>query len=249
MSKGVFAAFPSTVSANIVQRRSLLFTVKGGLCKQGAKNAFFQCMRCACPGDGSRCLQALLSEWDGKLLNASAIGRRLGISHGTAMRLVKGLAKQGTVRILPSFDNSRRPLLYVPEAFLGSCVDAVIKELARLAPESRFFWWKTRRVRQIQLLAEVGQRRLGFCFCMSGMPQRKDRIPLQIAHRRGLIQKGYILHSGSDARFFRPALFQLPFVDFLCKPACWINPWDPATAVRRINSAANALYAPLFCGM
>ena len=218
------------------------------LCKQLAKNAVFQGMRCSCPENGAGCLRALLAEWDGKLLNASAFGRQLGVAHSTAMSALKRLAQQGDVRILPSFDRGRRPLLYVAGSLLGSWVEAVVAEILKAAPESGFFWWKTRRVRQIHLLADTGRRRLGFCFSPVGMPQRKDRFPLHIACRRGLIHNGYVLHSGSGAWFFRPALFELPFADFVRKSDYWINPQDPWTEVRRINLASDAALARLFSG-
>lgn len=205
-------------------------------------------MRCTCPEGASRCTEALLSDWDGKLLNASAIGRRLGVSHTTAMRMVKDLAKRRVVCILPSFDSSRRPLLYVLDAPLGSWVGAVMKEIVKLSPESRFFWWKTRRVRQIHLVAQVGQRRLGFRFCLDGIPRRKDRIPLQIAQQRALIHGGYILHSCGRASFFRPMTVELSLMDFLFKPGYWINPPEPRAEVRRINTATDAMDARLFFG-
>jgi predicted transcriptional regulator len=190
--------------------------------KQFAKSAVLVGMKCDCPKKNVRCLLALLSEWNGKPLNATAIGKRLDVSRTTAMAWVKGLERQGFARLLPSFDSVRRPLLYLPDSFLGSCVETVMAKVSERVSESRFFWWKTGRVRQIHLLVEIVERRLGFCFCASGFPQNRDWLPLQIAWRRGLIQNGYLLHGGSGAFAVRPAIFCMPLAAFFSEFEDWM---------------------------
>jgi hypothetical protein len=130
-------------------------------------------MWCDCPKRDAYLL-ALLAEWNGKPLNAAAFGQRLRVSRTTAMAWVKDLARQGLVRLLPSFDVVRRPLLWLPESLLRSRVEAVMASILEADSGARLFWWKTGRVREIHLLVQIGQKRIGFCFCASRIPQNKE---------------------------------------------------------------------------
>ncbi len=220
--------------------------------KQLAKNAVSISVRRDCLGKDIESLIGLLAERNGKPLNAAAIGRQFGFSQTTAMAWVKDLAHQGFVRLIPSFEAVRRPLLFLPESFLGSCVEAVITTLTDVAPGSRFFWWKTGRVRQIPVLAETGQRRLGFCFCAFRVPQKRDWWPLRLACQRGLIQRGYLLHTGSRAFAVNPSIFGLPFAAFLSEPEDWINHRttikEASAVLARINRSASAIPSSLSSG-
>ena len=128
----------------------------------------FQCMRCWCPQTSSRCLGPWLSRWNGKAVNISEIARFLGVSRPTASARLLELERDGIVRLLPFMGAGGKSLLYLrhvygsgPESYRGYCTDAVTERIQELFPESSFFWWKTGYVRRIDLLAVIGERRIG----------------------------------------------------------------------------------------
>jgi hypothetical protein len=157
---------------------------------------------------------------------------------------VKALEREGLIRLVPSFDTSKRPLLYLPESFLGSCVEAVTARILEVAPESRFSWWKTGRVRKIDLLADIRPKRIGFCFCESWIPQNRNLLPLRIAQKLGVIHKGYLLHCGNRAFAAGPAVIGLPLTAFLSETRDWIlrptTRRETGMVLARINRSASA---------
>ncbi len=186
-------------------------------------------MRCLCPESRSRCLTNLLAEWNGKIVNQTAIAKRFDVSRTTAAAFVQELEQEGLIRLLPFLGSGRMPMLYLRhaygpgrESFRGFCIDAIIPEIIDWAPTTRFFWWKTGNVRQIDLIADTGDDRIGFCFSESRLPWNKHWWPLQIGCRFELISRGYFLYRG-DRAFIKPRIDGLPLNAFLDETEAWLK--------------------------
>ncbi|HET6487433.1 MAG TPA: hypothetical protein VFH83_13485 [Spirochaetia bacterium] len=135
----------------------------------------------------------------------------------------------GLVRRLPFHGGGRRPLLYIrpgcvqsPPSFRGTLVDAVIRGLLPMLVDPEFSWWKTGRIRQIDLLAEGRLESVGFCFSSNLNTLNRDWWPLRLALRRGLIHRGFLLHPGERAFFASAKVFALPAAEFVADLRAWI---------------------------
>ncbi len=128
------------------------------------------------------------------------------------------------VRLLPHYGERRKPKLYLrpPLGFRGACVEAVIRSMERLGIELQFFWWKTGRVREIELLAVLPAERIGFRFVAKRLVRPRDWWPLRIAHRRGVIHRGFLLHEDDQAFVTARVVQALPVEMFLKEFERWI---------------------------
>jgi len=189
---------------------------------------------------------------NGNPLNTALIARQIGVSRPTALSRVLALQRHGLLRLLPHFGGHSRPLIFLrnsygvdSSSFRALCVEAVGTTLQLIDAEAQFFWWKTGRVRRIDLLATMQELRIGFCFSAPPLYRRKDWKPLLIGYDRGLIHRGFLLHGGSRAFGLGTALQALPLRKFLEEPREWI--FDRLTsrraseAMRLINESAAAL--------
>jgi DNA-binding transcriptional ArsR family regulator len=169
----------------------------------------------------NRALCARFAPWNGRHLNATAIARKLDVTRQTVMGWLRELEQDGQVRTLPLYGGHGRPLLYLPDSLYGFCLHAIVRRLSRILPECQFSWWKT-GTRKIDLLASSGELRLGFCLCLRAVPRRKDWLPLLIAHRHGLIERGFLLHEASHAFVAAKGVQGLPTRAFLLEIDQWI---------------------------
>jgi DNA-binding transcriptional ArsR family regulator len=185
-------------------------------------------------------LCARFAPWNGRHLNATAIARRLEVTRQTVAGWLRALEREGLVHTLPRYGGHGRPLLYLTDSSYGFCLHAIVCRLSRILPECRFWWWKTGKVRKVDLLALSGELRLGFCLCLQALPRRKDWLPLLIACRRGLIERGFLLHEGNHAFVAAKGVQGLPTRAFLLEIDKWtLCRGDAATAREarcRINS-------------
>ncbi len=188
-------------------------------------------------GFQSRRLALLLSEWDGRVLNTAKIGKSLGVSRPTALAWIRSLERQGYVRLLPFLGRGGKRMLYLRDGFdfRASCVEAI----ARLFPKSRLSWWKTGRVRRIDLVVDADGERVGFCIAASPLRYNRYWLPLRRALQRGLIQRGFSLHNGEWGFFVSPAIYSLPLSAFLKDAKYWVlsrfTEWEARRAIGLIN--------------
>jgi hypothetical protein len=206
-----------------------------------------------------RKIAALLAPFNGKPLNTLLIARRLGVSRPTALSRIFELQRYGLLRLLPCSDGHRRPLLFLydclgadPASFRGFCLELVSRILSDLDPGAKFFWWKTGRVRRIDLLAIAGGKRIGFCFSTSQLCPRREWYSLSIGCKQGVIQHGFLLHCGHRAFRLGRAILALPLNDFAKEPRAWImaqqTSRQASEAMRRINKTNDCFYVPYFSG-
>ena len=186
-------------------------------------------------------LVALLGPFNGKVVNTAAISRELGVSRRTGRSRLRALERDGRLRLLPFYGGGGRSLLYLPQSFTGACVDAVITRMLEILPESRFFWWKTGRTRRIDLLAVTGREQIGFRFCSEPMVRNGDWWPLRIAYRRGLIQRGFLLYTGTQSFVVAAVVQGLPLGAFFKELESWIlirrSKEEAREAQTRLNAA------------
>ena len=174
------------------------------------------------PGVDSQKIVELLAPWNGRRLNVAGIARTLGISRPTASARIKRLEQEGLIRLLPFFGSGHKPLLRLvgwyddrPESFRSFCTDAVVAGLRGIDPECRFYYWKTGRIRQIDLLAVIAQKRIGFCVSSARCSQNRHWWPLRLAWRRGIIDLGYLLNPGHWSRRIGREMYERPIGTFL----------------------------------
>ena len=185
-------------------------------------------------------LPEVLASWSGKTFNTAAISRQLGVSRPTVVKYVNALERAGLVRLLPFYEGRKRPLLVLASSSHGLWTESIVGSLKLIAPESRFFWWKTGRIRLIDLIVDLGTERIGFRLVASPLPGRRDWFPLDIASRRGVINRGFMLHAGRWAAVAARAVQIIPFDSFMPEIEDWIfhrkTVKDGRDARARINS-------------
>ena len=178
-------------------------------------------------GNGRLCpsyLAGLLEPFDGRPLNKVRMAKELGVSRHTIASWLKLLESAGQALLLPHLGGGGKPLLWLRSAsFRGSRIQTVIARVAPILPEARFCWWRTGRVRRIDLVVETPTERVGFAFCALAEPFNREIWPLRIAHRRGVIQRGFLLHDGRRAFLGFAVLNGLPWTRFLEDLRFWIE--------------------------
>jgi hypothetical protein len=158
---------------------------------------------------------------------------------------VQALERAGLVRLLPFFGGHHAPLLLLRDgcgadsvSFKAFCVDMSIRALPRILPAARFLWWKTGRVRQIDLLVTTTGERIGFCFTVLPPLRNREWLPLAIALKRGLIHRAFVLHSGKRAFRVHRGILALPLAEFFRRPGEWAfqtSAQEVAQAMRLVN--------------
>lgn len=168
------------------------------------------------------------------------------------MSWTRAYVKAGLVYLLPSLDSPRKPRLLLSTLFAddSSCLpeSQVLEAVRRLLPESRFYFWKTGRVRDIALIADTAAGRIGFNFSTTLTPLHRQWLPLLIALRRGLIQRAFLLHEGNWATLKENAVAVLPPAALLGNLRSWLlvrrTPYEVRRELGRLNGARHACLAP-----
>ena len=196
-------------------------------------------------------LPAVLAYWNGKPFNTAAISRELDVSRPTVVSYVRSMQKEGLARLLPFYGGGRRPLLVLSRRTPGLWMESIAGKVSQAVPQSRFFWWKTGRCRQVDFIAEMSGERIGFCFLESGMARRKYWIALEKAARRGVINRGFLLSREDRAFMAARIIVGLPIDSFMRELEnwifCWRSPKEIIDAVHHINMEHFARFARLSC--
>jgi hypothetical protein len=159
------------------------------------------------------------------------------------MAWIKAYERSGLLWLLPCYGSTRRRLLFLRpgygESRPGSSVSALLGALEQSVPDARFYFWRTGRGRVVPVVMDTGGERLGFFVHETSLPRRRDLRTLKIARERGIIQRGFLLHTGEDARYSGAAVVSLPVRTFLEDPHPWIlecrTEWDARHRVGRTN--------------
>jgi hypothetical protein len=122
-------------------------------------------------------------------------------------------------------------MLCLPGLFPCTWLELLIARLSKISPGCRYFWWGTGRVRRIELLADLGEERAGFCLCLRRVPQPRNWLALQRAWQRGLIQRGFVMYNGRHAFNVNRVVQVMPYfqVDALTLPLKYCRVPDSGT--------------------
>jgi hypothetical protein len=195
-------------------------------------------------------LPAVLADWNGKPFNTAAIGRDLDVSRPTAVSYVRSMQEEGLARLLPFYGGGRRPLLVLSQQTPGCWVETIAGKVSKAVPESQFYWWKTGRCRQVDLIAEMKGERIGFNFLDAWIPQRKHWIALEKAQREGVIHRGFLLFQGEGAFITSGGVVVLPIDSFMQELGSWLSDRQPRKEIvdglRRLNIEDYCRLSP-FC--
>ena len=189
-------------------------------------------MECA-----ARC--ALFTPWNAQPLNTSALARQAKVSRPTMTACLDVLEREGLIRLIPFYGGHRRPILYLPSWFPGLWLEAIIARLVEINPGCQFFWWKTGRVRQIDLLAIVGKEKVGFCVSSHTLQRRKQWLPLRTAFQSYVIDRGFLLYPRGHPFSASHAVRAMPIHVFMQDVEYWIL-GDALTLMRPGDKGASS---------
>jgi len=179
-----------------------------------------------------------LWEMSGQALNVSAVAKSMEVTRPTARARIRKLEREDLILLLPGL-NGGRPLMHVKGTFAGRWASRVMEGIRERHPDASFFWWKTGRVRRIGLISQIGGRRVGFQFS-EDVVQNKTWWPLVLARQRGVIQRGYLLHTQPRAFSIRKDIYGLPLYLFVDRPEDWMFRLEDAqkivAAISQFNS-------------
>lgn len=179
-------------------------------------------------GAQMRRLWAMLAHSNGGIWNASQLAASLGVSYHTVNRYVDILEQTFLVRKLPPFFANvgkrlvKSPKLYFRDTgllhyFLGIhsraalethpargasfeafVVDQLISAYQRSAPAAHPYFWRTSRGEEVDLLMELGPRRVPFEVKLHSAPGVDDARGLRRCMQDLGLPRGYVVYPGRE---------------------------------------------------
>ena len=174
-----------------------------------------------------RRFMGMLAHVHGGLLNASELGRSMGLTYHTITSYLDILEGHFLIRQLQPWHSNlgkrlvKKPKLYIRDSGLlhyllgiktqrellqsprrgasweGLLIEQVIA-LERLARAGSQFWfYRTRAGAEVDLILDRGEERLGYEFKCASSVSRGDATGLKAALADGVISRGYVVHAGS----------------------------------------------------
>jgi hypothetical protein len=195
-----------------------------------------------------RKLWTMLAHANGGLWNASQLAASLGVSYHTVNRYVDILERAFLVRKLPPYFANlgkrlvKSPKLYFLDTgllhyFLGITtssgldthpargasfeafvVDQLISAYRRVAPASQPYFWRTAQGDEVDLLVDVGPRRVPFEVKLHSAPGRDDVPGLRRCVADLGLPRGYVLYPGSERYSLGDGVIALPAERTLARP-------------------------------
>lgn len=175
-----------------------------------------------------RKLWTMLAHCNGGVWNASQLAASLGVSYHTVNRYVDILEQTFLIRKLPPyFANVGKRLVKSPKIyfrdtgllhfFLGIhsasaldthpargmsweafIIDQLISTFQQAVPGSQAYFWRTSRGNEIDLLVDLGTKKIPFEIKLHSAPSPQDAGTLQQCMRDLKLPRGYLVHSGRD---------------------------------------------------
>lgn len=187
----------------------------------------------------------MLAHVHGGLLNASELGRSLGVTYHTISNHLDILEGHFLIRRLqPWHTNQGKRLVKSPKVYLrdagllhsllgirnerdllqspkrgasweGMMIENIIAMEQLTRPGSQFWFYRTQAGAEIDLIVDRGEERIGFEFKCGVSVSRKDASGLKSGLAEGLITQGHVVFAG-DRRFpLSDSLQALPAVNLL----------------------------------
>ncbi len=196
-----------------------------------------------------RKLWTMLAHVSGGLWNASSLAAALGTSYHTVNRYVDILEQAFLVRKLPPFFANlgkrlvRSPKLYFRDTgllhyFLGIhsttmldthpargasfetfLVDQLISAYLRVAPQSQAYFWRTAQGDEVDLLVDLGSRRVPFEIKLHAAPRRDDVPGLRRCMHDLELSRGYVVYPGRERYSLGGGVIALPAEATLARPS------------------------------
>ena len=175
-----------------------------------------------------RRLWAMLAHYNGGIWNASQIAASLGVSYHTVNRYVDILEQTFFIRRLPPyFANVGKRLVKSPKIyfrdtgllhyFLGIhspamlevhptrgmsweafVIDQLISAFQRVAPGAQPYFWRTARGDEVDLVVDVGSRRVPFEIKLHSAPTPQDARSLRRCMEDLGLPHGYLIYPGRE---------------------------------------------------
>ena len=175
-----------------------------------------------------RKLWTMLAHCNGGVWNASQLAASLGVSYHTVNRYVDILEQTFLIRKLPPyFANIGKRLVKSPKIyfrdtgllhfFLGIhsgpaldthpargmsweafIIDQLISTFQQAVPGSQAYFWRTSQGNEIDLLVDLGTKKIPFEIKLHSAPSPQDAGTLQQCMRDLKLPRGYLVHSGRD---------------------------------------------------
>lgn len=174
-------------------------------------------------------LLTMLAGQQGGLLNASALGRSLGVSYHTVERILHLVEGHFLVRrLLPYHANIGKRLVKSPKMYLrdsgmlhylagipnavaldrwaqrgasweGFAIETLIALESMVHPSSRFWFHRTQSGSEVDLIVDRGQHRVGVEIKLALAVRPDDASGLLRARADGVIHSGVVLYGGNRA--------------------------------------------------
>ena len=168
---------------------------------------------------------AMLAHYHGQVLNASEIGRSLGVSHTSVRNYLSALAQAFVVRVLqPWTENVGKRIVKSPKVYLcdsgllhtlldletrreierhpklgasweGFLVDQVIARLG--ARREECFFWATQAGAELDLLVVRGSKRIGYEFKRTDVPRMTKSMHISRSDLK--LSSLTLVHAGRDS--------------------------------------------------
>ncbi|NWF55693.1 MAG: ATP-binding protein [Syntrophaceae bacterium] len=195
-----------------------------------------------------RKLWTMLAHCNGSLWNASQLAASLGVSYHTVNRYVDILEHTFLIRKLPPYFANvgkrlvRSPKVYFRDTgllhfFLGIhsasilevhparglsweafIIDQLISAYHRAGPGSQAFFWRTSQGDEVDLLMDLGQRKIPFEIKLHSAPGVADGEGLRRCMRSLHLRHGYLIHSGRQTYSLGKGVTALPAAEILSRP-------------------------------
>ena len=195
-----------------------------------------------------RKLWTMLSHCNGSLWNASQLAASLGVSYHTVNRYVDILEHTFLIRKLPPyFVNVGKRLVKSPKVyfrdtgllhfFLGIhsasildvhparglsweafIIDQLISAYHRTIPGSQAFFWRTSQGDEVDLLMDLGKRKVPFEMKLHSAPGAQEGEGLRRCMRSLHLKHGYLIYAGRQTYSLGEGVIALPAGEILSRP-------------------------------
>jgi predicted AAA+ superfamily ATPase len=175
-----------------------------------------------------RKLWAMLAHFNGGIWNASQLAASLGVSYHTVNRYVDILEQTFLIRKLPPyFANIGKRLVKSPKLYFrdtgllhyflgihsesvldthpargmsweGFIIDQLVSIFHQAEPNSQPYFWRTSQGHEIDLLIDLGTKKIPFEIKLHSAPTAHDAASLRQSMRQLHLTHGYLIHSGRE---------------------------------------------------
>ena len=195
-----------------------------------------------------RKLWAMIAHCNGGVWNASQLAASLGVSYHTVNRYVDILEQTFLIRKLPPyFANIGKRLVKSPKVFFRDTgllhfflgiqsvsaldvhpargmsweafvIDQLISVFQQAVPGSQPYFWRTSQGHEIDLLIDLGTKKIPFEIKLHAAPSAQDAAILRQCMRDLNLPRGFLVHSGRENYSLGDAIIAVSAEQVLSRP-------------------------------